>query len=77
MGDRGAGHSLYPVVSPTDNSTDHCREYVPILVYGKNVPAGLKLGVRKSFADCGQTLAELLNVPKLEIGESFAKALLA
>ncbi len=62
---------------PTDNSTDHCREYVPILVYGKSVPAGLNLGVRKSFADCGQTVAELLNVPKLDLGESFAKALVA
>ncbi len=62
---------------PTDNSTDHCREYVPILVYGKNIPAGLNLGARKSFADCGQTIAELLQVPRLAAGESFASALSA
>lgn len=56
---------------PTTPSTDHSREYVPLLVYGDGVKAGVNLGVRKSFADLGQTIAEIFNVKKLKAGESF------
>lgn len=41
---------------PADESTDHTREYIPILVYGKNL-APRRLGTRKSFCDVGQTIA--------------------
>jgi len=43
---------------PTTPSTDHSREYVPLLVYGKNVRHGVNLGVRASLSDIGQTVAE-------------------
>lgn len=61
---------------PTDQSTDHTREYVPILVYGQTLKKGIHLGVRKTFADCGQTVAEFLGIPPLSVGESFAQTLL-
>lgn len=47
---------------PTTPSTDHSREYVPLLVYGKNVKPGIDLGVRKSFADLGQTISDYLGL---------------
>jgi phosphopentomutase len=43
---------------PTTPSTDHSREYVPLLVYGLGARAGVNLGVRASLADIGQTVAE-------------------
>lgn len=60
---------------PTDQSTDHTREYVPILCYGKELPGGKNLGIRSSFADCGQTIAEIFNIPPLKVGKSFTKEL--
>jgi phosphopentomutase len=56
---------------PSDTSTDHTREHVPLLVSGPRVPAGLALGVRETFADMGQTLAENFGVGRLAAGESF------
>jgi phosphopentomutase len=56
---------------PSDTSTDHTREHVPLLVSGPRVPAGLALGVRESFADMGQTLADNFGVAPLAAGESF------
>jgi phosphopentomutase len=59
---------------PTTPSTDHSRENVPALVLGPRVaPAGL--GVRRSFADVGQTVAEWFGVPALTAGTSFLGAL--
>jgi phosphopentomutase len=43
---------------PTTASTDHSREYTPLLVYGHQVAADRNLGTRKSLADIGQTVAE-------------------
>ena len=43
---------------PTTPSTDHSREYVPLLFYGPSIKAGINLGIRKSFADLGYTIAE-------------------
>jgi phosphopentomutase len=56
---------------PTTPSTDHSREYVPLLVTGTRVPAGVDLGTRQTFADLGQTLAELFGVGPLAHGTSF------
>ena len=53
--------------------TDHTREYVPLLVYGKEIRKGVNLGVRQTFADCGQTIADLLDAGKLAHGVSFKK----
>jgi phosphopentomutase len=56
---------------PTTPSTDHSREHVPVLLFGRAVRAGVDLGVRRTFADLGQTLAELFGVGPLQHGTSF------
>jgi len=56
---------------PTTPSTDHSREYVPVLLAGRAVRAGIDLGTRPTFSDLGQTLAELFDVPPLAHGRSF------
>jgi phosphopentomutase len=43
---------------PTSPSTDHSREYVPVLCYGKSARAGVDLGTRASLADMGATIAD-------------------
>lgn len=48
---------------PTTISTDHSREYVPLLIYGENLRPGVNLGVRQTFADVAATLSEYLEVP--------------
>ncbi|WP_443084030.1 phosphopentomutase [Vallitalea guaymasensis] len=58
---------------PTTPSTDHSREYVPFLAYGKELKNNADLKTRKTFSDIGQTIAEILDVKQLEIGESFLK----
>ena len=58
---------------PTTPSTDHAREYVPLLVTGARVRAGVDLGTRKTFADLGQTLAEVFDVGRLPHGTSFLR----
>jgi phosphopentomutase len=55
---------------PTTPSTDHSREYVPLLVAGPRVRHGVDLGSRRTFADVGQTLAELFEVGTLTHGTS-------
>ena len=56
---------------PTTPSTDHSREYVPVLFYGKKLKQNVNLGTGKSFADIGQTVAEFFGLMPLAIGESF------
>ena len=56
---------------PTTRSTDHAREYVPLIVTGAHVRAGVDLGTRRTFADLGQTLAEVFGVGTLAHGTSF------
>ena len=56
---------------PTTPSTDHSREYVPILLTGTHVRRNVDLGTRLTFADLGQTLAENFGVERLEHGSSF------
>ncbi len=60
---------------PTTPSTDHSREYVPLLIYSKSLKAGVNLGIRDTFADLGQTIAEYLKIPRLANGKSFLKEL--
>ncbi len=59
-------------VDPTYRGSDHTREEVPLLAFGKPVSAGIDLGVRSTFADLGQTLAEAFGVGPLVAGTSFA-----
>lgn len=56
---------------PSDVSTDHTREHVPLLVRGPRVRPGTDLGTRATFADLGQTLAQNFAVGPLETGSSF------
>ena len=60
---------------PTTPSTDHAREYVPLLAVGPRVRANTDLGTRRTFADLGQTLAELFGVAPLAHGVSFLEDL--
>jgi len=57
---------------PTTPSTDHSREYVPLIVYGPSLKGGVDLGVRESFSDLGATVAEYLGLT-LSRGKSFLK----
>ena len=59
-------------VDPTTVSTDHSREYVPLLAYSAASPAGVNLGVRSSFADVGATAADFWGVA-VKSGNSFLK----
>ncbi len=57
---------------PSTPSTDHSREYIPFLAYGKNIRAGVDLGTRKSYADQSKTILEIFGITDSETaGESF------
>ena len=60
---------------PTTASTDHSREYIPILVYGKGVEP-VNLGIRETFSDIGATICDYLKVQKPENGKSFLDEIL-
>lgn len=57
---------------PTTPGTDHTREHIPILVYGKNIKKNVNLGIRKTFSDIAATIAEYFGVEFLN-GTSFMK----
>ncbi len=61
---------------PTTPSTDHSREKVPILVCGDRVCRNTNIGIRESFSDFGQTIADIFGVKKLKNGESFKQLIL-
>ena len=56
---------------PTTPSTDHSREYIPILVYGKKLKRNVNLGTRGTYADISATILDLFEMEKLENGTSF------
>jgi phosphopentomutase len=58
---------------PTTPSTDHSREHVPVLAFGRGLRAGVDLGLRQSFADLGASIADLMGVEGTGRGASFAK----
>ena len=60
---------------PTTISTDHSREYVPLLIFGDSVKPGVKVGIRDSFSDLAATLADILNVSPPPNGKSFKELL--
>lgn len=55
---------------PTTKSTDHSREYVPLLIYGKQLRSGINLGVRETFADVAATIADSFG-QNISAGTSF------
>ena len=62
---------------PTAHGTDHTREHVPMLVFGKPVKEGVDLGTRESFADIACTCLEYLGIEERPaIGKSFLKEIL-
>ena len=58
---------------PAAKGTDHTRENVPLIVYGKHVRAGVNLGTLTTFADIAATIAEIFNVPFDTPGKSFLR----
>ena len=55
---------------PTYTGTDHTREHVPVIMFGKNVKPQF-IGGRDTYADIGQTLADYFKLPPLNVGKSF------
>lgn len=60
---------------PSTPSTDHDREYIPILVYGEEIKQNINLGIRNTYADISATILDILNMKRLE-GTSFKKDIL-
>jgi phosphopentomutase len=58
---------------PTTASTDHSREFVPILCYGPQLKKNVNLGTRQTFSDIGATIVEYFSLPKLKNGISFLR----
>ncbi|WP_255547858.1 phosphopentomutase [Crassaminicella indica] len=61
---------------PTMPGTDHSREYVPFLAYGKALKENHNLKTRQTFSDMGQTIAEIFNVSPIKNGTSFLKEII-
>ncbi len=62
---------------PSTPSTDHSREYTPMLAYGDTLKKGVNLGTRESFADVGATLLDFFSLPTDNVyGNSFLKEIL-
>ncbi|MFC1501556.1 phosphopentomutase [Elusimicrobiota bacterium] len=67
-----ADHGCDPTFS---SHTDHTREYVPLLVYGKKAKSNVNLGIRKTFADVAQTICDIFDLEDMKYGTSFKKQL--
>ena len=61
---------------PTTESTDHSREYTPLIMYGRNVKAGANIHTRESFSDIAATIAEYLGIDAKTEGKSFLSEIL-
>lgn len=61
---------------PTTSSTDHSREYIPVLVIGDAIQQGIDLGKRDSFSDVGKSIADLLSIKADIPGKSFAEEIM-
>lgn len=60
---------------PSFHGSDHTREYIPILNYGRQVKAGINIGIRNTFADIAATIAEALQVDYKTQGKSYFRAI--
>lgn len=56
---------------PSYKGSDHTREYIPLLIFGKNIKENYNFGTRKTFADIAATISDILNVDSPSQGESF------
>jgi len=61
---------------PTTSSTDHSREYVPLLIYGKAIIPSINLGTLNSFADLAATISDILDINHTNWGKSFKNLIL-
>lgn len=61
---------------PTTSSTDHSREYIPVLVKGKNIKENINLGTLDSFTDIGKTILDYFNISNDINGTSFLNKIL-
>ena len=61
---------------PTTPSTDHDREYIPILIYGKKLKQNVNIGIRETYADISATILDMNGYEKLKYGESFKEKIL-
>lgn len=61
---------------PSTPSTDHSREYIPIIIYGKQIKENVNIGTRKTYADIGATILDILQMPLLGTGESFKQKII-
>lgn len=61
---------------PSTPSTDHSREYTPLVIAGPPVKAGVNLGTRKTFADIAASILDYLDVPGETAGESFIREII-
>ena len=58
---------------PTTPSTDHSREYIPLIIWGKSIKSGINIGTRAAFSDVSATILDFLNLPNKLKGTSFKK----
>lgn len=58
---------------PSTPSTDHSREYIPIIVCGDKIKAGVNIGTRPTFADISASVLDCFGLPALQSGESFLR----
>ena len=56
--------------------TDHTREYVPLMVYSKQIKQNINLGTRKSLSDVAQTIADIFDIEPMKNGTSFKKEII-
>jgi phosphopentomutase len=61
---------------PITPSTDHSREYIPLVIAGKKVQAGANAGTRKTFADISATILDYFGVENTASGTSFLQEIL-
>ena len=61
---------------PAYKGSDHTREYIPLLIYGESIKAGVNIGTRKTFADVAATVSDILNISATPYGVSFKNEIL-
>lgn len=61
---------------PGFKGTDHSREYVPFLAYGKDIKENVNLGTRNSFADIAATIQDIFGIEQITAGNSFKDAIM-
>jgi len=61
---------------PSTPSTDHSREYVPILIYGDNIKQNVNLGTLETFADIAETILNIFGFEALKTGKSFKEKIM-